>query len=122
MNYLKKKDNCNIFFTKQYNLFIGDIGSGKTTIIQHIIRNHFDVNDFITSCTYCYYAKYKYNNIDIVHMDMYKNTDINSAFIVFEMYSRAIYFIEFGKPLINIVRDYMIIFIDDLYIEIGTYA
>ena len=113
LEYISESQHCDIFFKWRYNLFIGDIGSGKTTMIRHIIHNYFNVNDIVTSCTYCYYATYIYGNNTIVHMDLYNNNDINNVYIVFELYPNATYFIEFGEMLINVLDKYVVIMLSD---------
>ncbi len=49
--------------------FYGDLGAGKTTLIQHIINSLLGIEKSVRSPTYVYYNKYEKN---IYHMDLYR--------------------------------------------------
>lgn len=51
----------------------GDLGSGKTTLTQYILRSKLWINQDITSPTYTYYNKYiTSEGIEIYHFDLYR--------------------------------------------------
>lgn len=53
--------------------FAGDLGSGKSTYIRHILRKYMDSPELIVrSPTYTYYQKYGHN---IYHCDLYRLED-----------------------------------------------
>lgn len=52
--------------------FYGDLGAGKTTMIQYIINSLFAIEKAVRSPTYVYYNKYEKN---IYHMDLYRLTE-----------------------------------------------
>jgi tRNA threonylcarbamoyladenosine biosynthesis protein TsaE len=52
--------------------FYGDLGAGKTTLIQYIINTVLGVEKSVRSPTYVYYNKYEKN---IYHMDLYRLTE-----------------------------------------------
>ncbi|TSC93029.1 MAG: UPF0079 ATP-binding protein [Candidatus Berkelbacteria bacterium Licking1014_85] len=53
-------------------IFIGELGSGKTTIIQEICK-YFGVKDRVNSPTFNYYKIYKTKyNFQIIHIDAYR--------------------------------------------------
>jgi tRNA threonylcarbamoyladenosine biosynthesis protein TsaE len=52
--------------------FYGDLGAGKTTMIQHIINSLLGIEKAVRSPTYVYYNKYEKN---IYHMDLYRLTE-----------------------------------------------
>jgi tRNA threonylcarbamoyladenosine biosynthesis protein TsaE len=49
----------------------GDLGSGKTTLVQLIIKN-LGYLGRVKSPTYNLYESYSINDIDIIHMDLYR--------------------------------------------------
>lgn len=51
--------------------FYGDLGAGKTTIVQYIIGSLLGIEKAVRSPTYVYYNKYEN---DIYHMDLYRLT------------------------------------------------
>lgn len=51
--------------------FIGDIGTGKTTINRGILK-YFGIKDCIKSPTYTIVEKYKINDIVLQHFDFYR--------------------------------------------------
>lgn len=51
--------------------FHGDLGSGKTTLIQHLIKN-LGYEGRVKSPTYNLYDVYELENQTIIHMDLYR--------------------------------------------------
>ena len=51
--------------------FYGDLGAGKTTMVQYIINSLLGIEKAVRSPTYVYYNKYEK---DIYHMDLYRLT------------------------------------------------
>src|SRR3990167_6023554 len=84
--------------------FIGELGSGKTTIIQHIARK-LGVNKNITSPTYLYIKIYLLpNNVELVHCDAYQinsEADYNSMDLSHYINNRIIVLIEWADKIIN---------------------
>jgi len=84
--------------------FIGELGSGKTTIIQHIARK-LGVNKNITSPTYLYIKIYLLpNNVELVHCDAYRinsEADYNSMDLSHYINNRSIVLIEWADKIIN---------------------
>lgn len=52
--------------------FYGDLGAGKTTLVQYIINSLLGIEKSVRSPTYVYYNKYEKN---IYHMDLYRLTE-----------------------------------------------
>ena len=60
--------------------FYGDLGSGKSTYIRHLLRRHLhDENLIIRSPTYTYYQKYGEN---IYHFDLYRLESIDDFYLI----------------------------------------
>ncbi|PID84605.1 tRNA (adenosine(37)-N6)-threonylcarbamoyltransferase complex ATPase subunit type 1 TsaE [Candidatus Gracilibacteria bacterium] len=59
--------------------FYGDLGSGKTTYIRHLLR-HISGDDslVVRSPTYIYYNEYKIKNFNIYHFDLYRCEDLDT--------------------------------------------
>jgi tRNA threonylcarbamoyladenosine biosynthesis protein TsaE len=58
--------------------FIGDLGAGKTTLI-NAICHELGVKQHVTSPTYSIVQEYQINNIVIYHMDLYRIKSIGEA-------------------------------------------
>jgi len=64
--------------------FIGELGTGKTTIIKQIAKN-LGVEENVTSPTFVIYKKYRTKLIcDLVHIDAYRMTN-NSDIVIKEI-------------------------------------
>jgi len=50
---------------------IGDLGSGKTTFVQMVLKN-LGCKDRVKSPTYAIYEQYQINNNSVFHMDLYR--------------------------------------------------
>ena len=60
-------------------LFYGDLGSGKSTFIRHILRKYSNnPNLIVRSPTYTYYQRYQIGNLNILHCDLYRLDDYNA--------------------------------------------
>lgn len=60
--------------------FIGDLGSGKSTFIRHLLRSHFHNDSLIVrSPTYTYYQKYGEN---IYHFDLYRLESLEDFYFI----------------------------------------
>lgn len=59
--------------------FYGDLWSGKTTYIRHLLR-HISGDDslVVRSPTYIYYNEYKIKNFNIYHFDLYRCEDLDT--------------------------------------------
>ena len=58
--------------------FIGDLGAGKTTLI-NAICHELGVKQHVTSPTYSIIQEYQIDNIVIYHMDLYRIKSIDEA-------------------------------------------
>lgn len=54
----------------------GDLGSGKTTLTQHVLK-HLGINERIKSPTYTLIESYQTENQNIYHMDLYRLQNLN---------------------------------------------
>lgn len=59
--------------------FHGDLGSGKTTLIQLLIKN-LGFNGRVKSPTYNLYDSYELANMSVFHMDLYRMTSPEEIF------------------------------------------
>ena len=59
-------------------IFQGDLGSGKTTLIQKMVKN-LGSEDDVTSPTFSIINEYKINDDRIYHMDLYRLKTIEEA-------------------------------------------
>lgn len=78
INNLEELNNFAKDFAEQINYgdvysLIGDLGAGKTTLVQ-MLGKHMGVDDYITSPTYSIVNVYK-GERDIFHLDLYRLED-----------------------------------------------
>lgn len=77
---LSEIQDIQIDFPKTGIVFlIGDLWSGKTTFVQNILKNYFQIQESITSPTYTYYNKYAEN---IYHFDLYRLEKYDEFFAI----------------------------------------
>ena len=84
--------------------FVGDLGSGKTTLIQSICRL-LGVEDNIASPTFSIVNEYSSTGGPIYHIDLYRLKDIQEAMdigIEEYLYGNGICFIEWPQIILDI--------------------
>lgn len=82
----------------------GDLGSGKTTFVQGIIRS-FSKDKFAKSPSFLLVKEYNIKKIKFYHIDLYrleKINNINIDIIYDYIYSNNISVIEWANKLVNI--------------------
>jgi tRNA threonylcarbamoyladenosine biosynthesis protein TsaE len=57
----------------------GDLGSGKTTLVQLILKN-LGYSGRVKSPTYNLYESYQFKNYNIIHMDLYRLSNPEELF------------------------------------------
>lgn len=63
---------------KRIITFTGDLGAGKTTLIQHICVL-LDAEDVVSSPTFSIVNEYKTPHLPIFHIDLYRLNDLEEA-------------------------------------------
>ena len=93
--------------------FIGELGSGKTTIIQFIAK-FLGVKKNITSPTYLYLKTYPLKNgSELIHCDAYRldnDTDVNSIDLAYYFNKNNIILIEWADKIIKFLPNNVQIF------------
>jgi len=73
-------EKLNINFPPSWLVFLyWDLWSWKTTLIQNILKNTFQITDSITSPTYTYYNKYTES---LYHFDLYRLEKYDEFFAI----------------------------------------
>lgn len=89
-------------------LFEGEMGAGKTTLIQAIAR-HLGVVQAMSSPTFSLVNEYEYDDKLLYHFDLFRIKDIDEAYgIGIEEYldSGNFCFIEWPDKIMSILPDY----------------
>ena len=89
-------------------LFEGEMGAGKTTLIQAIAR-HLGVVQAMSSPTFSLVNEYEYDDKLLYHFDLFRIKDIDEAYgIGIEEYldSGNFCFIEWPDKIMSILSDY----------------
>lgn len=89
-------------------LFEGEMGAGKTTLIQAIAR-HLGVVQAMSSPTFSLVNEYEYDDKLLYHFDLFRIKDIDEAYgIGIEEYldSGNFCFIEWPDKIMSILLDY----------------
>lgn len=85
--------------------FSGDLGAGKTTLINHICKE-LGVDETVSSPTYAIIQEYEYGNRNIIyHMDLYRIKNSQEAFdagVEACLLSGALCLVEWPERAINI--------------------
>lgn len=72
--------NIKIHLPKEGIIFLyWDLWAWKTTLIQNILKNKYNISESITSPTYTYYNKY---NDNIYHFDLYRLEKYDEFFAI----------------------------------------
>jgi len=85
--------------------FFGDLGTGKTTLIQ-MIAKELGVKEIVTSPTFVIEKRYKtHEGLQIIHIDCYRFQSSNDAQSIghSEFDNNKIYFIEWAEKITNLL-------------------
>lgn len=87
--------------------FYGDLGSGKTTFIQTILKNFGVPSDQIQSPTFSYLHTYEKNDLSLHHFDLYRLKSEKDFFALgFSDYlGEGISFIEWAEKINQILPE-----------------
>ena len=82
----------------------GDLGSGKTTLVQLLLKD-FGIVERVKSPTYTLIETYQFKDLSIYHLDLYRITDVSELehLGLRDLYTKsAIFLIEWPQILSNI--------------------
>lgn len=90
-------------------LLNGDLGAGKTTFVQYILKS-LGVKDDVTSPTFTIMKEYKTKRFNIYHFDMYRLSsgadaiDFGLEEYIFSKDANALVFIEWSENIKDILN------------------
>jgi tRNA threonylcarbamoyladenosine biosynthesis protein TsaE len=104
------------FMDEKVCILVGDLGAGKTTIVQAIV-SIFALDEKVTSPTFSLINEYDTKNGDLYHMDLYRLNSLEEALDIGieEYFYKGNCFIEWPQIIEDILPEtYYIIEIENL--------
>ena len=93
---------------KDIVLFNGDLGTGKTTFIQGIMK-YFGIKKFVRSASFMLVNEFETKNIKLYHLDLYRLNDVDIFDFGIDEYlfGDGISFVEWSERLQNnVIKKY----------------